>query len=103
MLRRNRRDRLGRFEGRIYPKVSRRSLIRRFPELKVNYTGIIAAAASVIVFFITAAMLRRRATGIRVGSLLVLSLFAIPSLLFAVYYFHVLPEQAWFYQLRAGR
>lgn len=67
----------------------------------MNQLGIIAVISSVFAFVMIYAWLRTRSLKIRVIFLFGFTFFAIPSILFAVYYLHVLPEQAWFYTLRS--
>jgi hypothetical protein len=68
-----------------------------------NPIGIAAAVLSVAAFALTYTQLRRRALHFRSAAFAALSLLAIPSVLFAIYYLHVLPEWAWFYTLRSWR
>jgi len=69
--------------------------------MSVNLLGFIAAALSVTVFFAAYRGLRNRPSAVRPVLLLVFSVLSLPSLLFAVYYLHVLPETEWFYTLRS--
>jgi hypothetical protein len=63
--------------------------------------GLAAAGLSITAFAWSYTQLRDRSLRIRGGAFGVLSVLAIPSVLFAVYYLHVLPERAWFYTLRS--
>lgn len=54
-------------------------------------------------FALTNADLRKRTITVRWALLCAFAFLAIPSVLFAVYYVHILPEQAWFYTLRSWR
>ncbi len=48
-------------------------------------------------------VLRQRGVRLRLIALAAFTLLAVPSILYAVYYLHILPEQAWFYTLRSYR
>ena len=63
--------------------------------------GATAVACSVLAFALTYNRLRLRSFKVRLVFLVGFALLAIPSILFAVYYLHVLPERAWFYTLRS--
>ena len=67
----------------------------------MNRLGAMAVLLSVVAFAVTYVCLHGRPLKVRLGWLLAFTLLSIPSLLFAVYYLHVLPEQAWFYTLRS--
>jgi hypothetical protein len=67
----------------------------------MNFMGIASVVLSVVGFAIADKLLRPRSFPIRIGSFCVLSFLAAPSILFGVYYLHVLPEYAWFYSLRS--
>jgi hypothetical protein len=67
----------------------------------MNITGIVALLLSVAAFALTRHALRRPSPKVRLLSAILLTLPAIPSLLFAVYYLHIVPEVAWFYTLRS--
>lgn len=69
--------------------------------MKANFLGLIAIALSIGAFALTYAYLRHRTTSVRGVLFVALSLLAIPSALFTVYYLHVLPDHAWFYNLRS--
>jgi hypothetical protein len=68
-----------------------------------NLVGLLGAAASLAAFVFTCRRLRRRSPSVRLAWGLAFAVPAIPAALFAVYYFHVLPEWAWFYTLRSWR
>jgi len=74
-----------------------------FLSVNANQIGLIAAALSIVAFSLSYALLRQQTRPIRTAALALLALLSIPSVLFAVYYLHVLPEWAWFYTLRSWR
>jgi hypothetical protein len=67
----------------------------------MNLLGATAVACSVIAFALTYSRLRLRSLKVRLVFLFGFALLATPSVLFAIYYLHVLPERAWFYTLRS--
>lgn len=67
----------------------------------MNLLGVTAVICSVFVFALTYNLLCRRSLMVRLAFLVGFALLATPSVLFAVYYLHVLPERAWFYSLRS--
>lgn len=67
----------------------------------VNVSGVAAVVLSAAVFALAHRVLVSRPWQVRLGVFGVFSLLSIPSLLFAIYYLHVLPEKAWFYTLRS--
>lgn len=67
----------------------------------MNLLGATAVACSILAFALTSHRLRLRSLKIRLAFLFGFALLATPSVLFAVYYLHVLPERAWFYTLRS--
>ena len=67
----------------------------------MNRLAALAAVLSVGVFFWVAHASRNRSRRLRLLQMAVLLVCSVPSLLFVVYYLHVLPERAWFYQLRS--
>lgn len=67
----------------------------------MNTLGVISVVLSVLLFAVTHKLLKDRPAAFRWILLLVLSVLATPSVLFAVYYLHVLPEWAWFYEFRS--
>ncbi len=67
----------------------------------MNFIGLLALSSSIAIFWITHRVLTQKPLRLRIlvlGAALVLS---IPALLFSLYYFHVIPEKAWFYNLRS--
>jgi hypothetical protein len=76
-------------------------LVGHFQLSVMNLIGIAAVMLSVVGFAVAYKLLRHRPFPIRVRFLCVFALLAAPSILFAVYYFHVLPEYEWFYTLRS--
>lgn len=69
----------------------------------VNLPGLVAAMLAAMVFFAAWAYGRRCSMAKRLFLLAIFGLLSVPSILFAVYYLHVLPETEWFYELRAAR
>jgi hypothetical protein len=67
----------------------------------MNLIGIAAVVLSVVGFAIAHKLLRHRSFPVRIRFLFVFALLAVPSILFAVYYLHILPEFEWFYALRS--
>jgi hypothetical protein len=67
----------------------------------MNLNGIAAVVCSVVGFALTHRLLRHRSFPVRIRFLSVFAILAVPSILFAVYYLHVLPEYEWFYTLRS--
>ncbi len=67
----------------------------------MNLLGALAIALSLVAFAITHARLRVLPVKACIVWLAGLALLSVPSLLFAAYYLHVLPEWAWFYSLRS--
>ncbi|MFT3991699.1 MAG: cysteine peptidase family C39 domain-containing protein [Luteolibacter sp.] len=66
--------------------------------------GILAATAifsSLAGFMTSYRLLRAKTRKTRILAVLLLSILALPALSFSIYYFHVLPEKAWFYALRS--
>ena len=69
----------------------------------MNPVGAAAAVLSVVAFALTYAALVRSPRRVRWLGLLLFGVLAVPSVLFVVYYLHVLPERVWFYTLRSWR
>jgi hypothetical protein len=69
--------------------------------MNFNWLGFAAAALSIVAFQLTYLGLRRRSLRVRLVVGIVAALAAIPALLFAIYYLHILPECSWFYTLRS--
>lgn len=69
----------------------------------MNNMGLAAALIGVAVFFAVESKLRKAAPLTCRRWLLVLAVTAIPFVLFAIYYLHVLPEWPWLYTVRAWR
>ncbi len=67
----------------------------------MNLLGAIAVVISILAFALTYERLRLRSLRVRLAFFCGFSLLAIPSVLFAVFYLHILPERAWFYTLRS--
>src|SRR4051794_17675259 len=73
---------------------------RNFFTLSMNPLGTASVVCSILAFALTYHLLRLRSLQLRLAYLFGFALLAIPSVLFAVFYLHVLPERAWFYTLR---
>ncbi|CAN5909446.1 hypothetical protein BH11VER1_BH11VER1_09550 [soil metagenome] len=71
--------------------------------LNANYTGLFAVVLGLIVFAVTHRKLLVRPVFFRLKALLIFGILALPSVLFATYYLHLLPEREWFYELRSWR
>ena len=71
--------------------------------MNVNFIGWAAVCAGVIAFRFAFIRVHPLESGWRVAWFLVLGLCSVPALLFTVHYLHVLPERAWFYELRSWR
>lgn len=69
--------------------------------MNANHTGLFAVALGLIVFAVTHRKLQSRPVSFRLKALLLYGVLALPSILFATYYLHVLPEREWFYELRS--
>jgi hypothetical protein len=67
----------------------------------MNIVGLFAGITSVAVFWLTYRTLFVRPLRVQLACFGAFGLLAIPSILFAAYYLHVLPETAWFYALHA--
>jgi predicted double-glycine peptidase len=67
----------------------------------MNFLGAAAVVLSVVAFAVTHRRLRSRPLSIRLLCLCGFAILAVPSLWFAVYYLHVLPEQEWLYTVRS--
>jgi hypothetical protein len=69
--------------------------------VNINVIGLLGVALSIVAFQVTWLALRRRKLAARLAAALASAAMAIPALLFAAYYLHVLPEWEWFYTLRS--
>jgi hypothetical protein len=69
----------------------------------VNLLGLVGTALAVVACFAAWTYGRRLNVAMRVLLLGVFGILSVPSILFAGYYLHVLPETEWFYELRAAR
>jgi hypothetical protein len=67
----------------------------------MNFPTWIAVISGILGFALAHRCLRSRSFKFRMLAFVALGVLAIPTILFAVYYLHVLPERAWFYDLRA--
>lgn len=67
----------------------------------MNFVGLLALFASVAAFWITHRLLRQKPLRLRTVIFGVASVLSIPAFLFTLYYFHILPEKAWFYNMRS--
>lgn len=67
----------------------------------MNLVGAAGVTFSVAAFAATYRYLALRKLGTRLAFLIAFGSLAIPSVLFAVYYLHILPEREWFYEFRS--
>lgn len=67
----------------------------------MNFPGAAAVVGSVAAFGFTHGHVAHKSFATRAVVLSILGLLSIPALLSALYYFHVVPEWAWFYTLRS--
>jgi predicted double-glycine peptidase len=67
----------------------------------MNVFGVLALVLGVGFFAASHHCFKSKPAGVRVGAFLLSGILSIPSILFAAYYLHVLPEAAWFYELRS--
>ncbi len=67
----------------------------------MNFPTWIAVISSIVGFALAHRCLRAKSFKFRMLALVALGVLAIPTILFAVYYLHVLPERVWFYNLRS--
>lgn len=71
--------------------------------MNVNLIGWAAVCLGVIAFKFAFTRVKPLEAKWRVGWFLLLGFCGIPAMLFTVHYLHVLPERAWFYELRSWR
>ena len=69
--------------------------------MALNFLGLLAVALSVAAFSWIYSFLRAKPARFKILLLLGLCLPSVPSILFAAYYLHIIPEQEWFYTLRS--
>lgn len=69
--------------------------------LNANLTGLFAVVLSIVAFALSHRILQSRPVSVRLKVLAVSGILALPSVLFAAYYLHFLPEKEWFYELRS--
>jgi ABC-type phosphate transport system permease subunit len=67
----------------------------------MNVLGAIAIVFSMLGFAGAHRFFKTKSRKTRVIACLTLGILAIPSILFAIYYLHVLPEKVWFYTFRS--
>ena len=67
----------------------------------MNHNGVIAVMLAALAFAAVRWLLRLRPVKTRVLAFCLAALAAVPALLTGLYYFHVLPQWAWFYELRS--
>ena len=65
------------------------------------YIGSVAITSGIVGFASSHRYFSNRPLQVRILAALVFGVFSIPSILFAIYYLHILPERAWFYTLRS--
>lgn len=71
--------------------------------MNANYIGWLAVCMSVIAFQLAYKLVKPLAPKWRFCWFVILGICGFPAILYAVYYLHVLPEWAWFYELRSWR
>lgn len=71
--------------------------------MNVNFVGWVAVCASVIAFQLAFNFTKPLTTKWRACWFGILGICGIPAFLFTVYYLHILPEWAWFYEMRSWR
>lgn len=71
--------------------------------MHLNLTALVSLILSIAAFALSYGWLRKQSTKIRLACLILFWILSTPSLLFASYYLHVIPEQAWFYELHSWR
>jgi hypothetical protein len=69
--------------------------------MTLNMPGALAVLAGIVAFAVTWRLVKSWPTGRKLLALALSTLLSLPTLLFAVYYLHVLPDEAWFYELRS--
>ncbi len=67
----------------------------------MNLLGLVAIISGIIGFACSHRYFNTRSYRIRISACLLFGVLAIPSILFASYYLHILPERVWFYTLRS--
>jgi len=67
----------------------------------MNFLGSVAIISGIIGFACSHRYFNTRSFRIRISACFLFGVLAIPSILFAIYYLHILPEKAWFYTLRS--
>jgi multisubunit Na+/H+ antiporter MnhF subunit len=67
----------------------------------MNLPAAIALVSAIAGFAAAYRFLKGKPLRIRILALVILGALAIPTVLFSVYYLHILPEMAWFYTLRS--
>ncbi len=67
----------------------------------MNFLGLVAIISGIVGFAGSHRYFNTKPFSIRIFACLVFGAFSIPSILFAIYYLHILPERAWFYTLRS--
>lgn len=69
--------------------------------MNANFTGLFAVVLGLIVFTMTHRKCQSRSVTFRFKALALFGVLALPSVLYATYYLHLLPEREWFYELRS--
>lgn len=67
----------------------------------MNLLGAIAVISSILGFYVSHRCFKSKSRWARVTAFAIFGALAIPSILFAIYYLHLLPERSWFYTLRS--
>ena len=67
----------------------------------MNFLGSVALISGIIGFACSHRYFNTKSFRIRISACFLFGVLAIPTILFASYYLHILPERAWFYTLRS--
>jgi hypothetical protein len=70
---------------------------------RLNLPALFALALALVAFACAYTITKPWPSGRRLAWIAAFTILSLPSILFAVYYLHVLPERAWFYELHAWR
>lgn len=66
-----------------------------------NWLGIISAILAVVGFLVAYRVTVKKSLKMRMGLLVLAGIASIPAVSFAVYYAHLFPEMAWYYEFRS--
>ena len=68
-----------------------------------NWLGVVSAVGALIGFFVAYSVFGKPGRKANLGVVLAVLLLAVPGASFAVYYAHLFPEPAWYYEFRSWR